>query len=320
MQRTISILTFLHVVLLTVLLGTTTTLMRAQAPEKPFENSYFVKVDSAIIHYRLFNGDLQNPRGKILLVHGFCGSTFCWRNNIESLVMAKYLVVAIDLPGFGYSDRNLSVNQSHSGRAKLIWSVLARIDPDDKQKWNIIGHSMGGGAVEAMALMNPDRVQTVTLVDGMVFIRNRNMEGAFIAMSKMKGTNQILVTLAKQNIISYNSMERLMKKVYGRPLDSAEMKGYMDPLLIEGSAASVINIYANAGEIRHLHADGLLDLPVLVVWGKKDHTIYLKNAKKLKRYVPTIELKVIPEAAHAPMETHPEIFNEILLDFLNRHN
>jgi len=58
----------------------------------------------------------------------------------------------------------------------------------------------------------------------------------------------------------------------------------------------------------------------LVVWGKKDHTIYLKNAKKLKRYVPTIELKVIPEAAHAPMETHPEIFNEILLDFLNRHN
>jgi pimeloyl-ACP methyl ester carboxylesterase len=179
---------------------------------------------------------------------------------------------------------------------------------------------MGAGAVEAMALMNPDRVQTVTLVDGMVFIRNRNMEGAFITMSKMKGTNQVLVSLTKQNIISYNSMKRLMKQVYGRPLDSAEMKGYMDPLLIEGSAASVINIYANAGEIRHLHADGLLDLPVLVVWGKKDRTIYLKNAKKLKRNVPGIELKVIPGAAHAPMETHPVIFNEILLDFLNRHN
>lgn len=320
MQRLVTALKFLTILLFTLNPGTASTLLRAQAPSKPFENSHFVRIDSATIHYRLYNDTLEHPRGKVLLVHGFCGSTFCWRNNIDTLVKAGYLVVAIDLPGFGYSDRNLSVNQSHSGRAKLIWAMLAKIDLDATQKWNIIGHSMGAGAIEAMALMNPDRVQTVTLVDGMIFIRNHNMEGAFITMSKMKGTNQILVSLAKNNIISYKSMERLMKGVYGRPLDSAEMKGYMDPLLIEGSAASVINIYANATEIRHLHADGLMDLPVLVIWGKKDHTIYPKNGRKLKKNVPTINLKIIPAAAHAPMETHPEIFNKLLLDFLNKHN
>lgn len=287
---------------------------------KPYENSHFLKIDSATFHYRIYNEGIKNQKGKVLLVHGFCGSTFCWRKNIDALVNAGYLVVAIDLPGFGYSDRNLRVNQSHSGRAHLIWALLGKIDQDDKRKWNIVGHSMGGGAVEAMALMNADRVQTVTLVDGMVFIRNQNMEGTFITMSKMKGTNQILVSLAKHNIIAYNSMERLMKKVYGRPLDSVEMKGYIDPLRIKGSAASVINIYANAHEIRHLHADGLLDLPVLVIWGKKDRTIYLRNAKKLKRNVPTIDLKIIPDAHHAAMETHPQQFNELLLDFLNAHN
>ena len=287
---------------------------------KPYENSHFLKIDSATFHYRIYNEGIKNQKGKVLLVHGFCGSTFCWRKNIDALVNAGYLVVAIDLPGFGYSDRNLRVNQSHSGRAHLIWALLGKIDQDDKRKWNIVGHSMGGGAVEAMALMNADRVQTVTLVDGMVFIRNQNMEGTFITMSKMKGTNQILVSLAKHNIISYNSMERLMKKVYGRPLDSVEMKGYIDPLRIKGSAASVINIYANAHEIRHLHADGLLDLPVLVIWGKKDRTIYLRNAKKLKRNVPTIDLKIIPDAHHAAMETHPQQFNELLLNFLNAHN
>jgi pimeloyl-ACP methyl ester carboxylesterase len=98
------------------------------------------------------------------------------------------------------------------------------------------------------------------------------------------------------------------------------MKGYMEPLHISGSAASVINIYANAHEIRHLHADGLLDLPVLVVWGRKDRTIYLSTAKKLKRKVPTIDLRIIPEAHHAPMETHPQQFNKLFLDFLNAHN
>jgi pimeloyl-ACP methyl ester carboxylesterase len=179
---------------------------------------------------------------------------------------------------------------------------------------------MGGGAVEAMALMNPDRVQTVTLVDGMVFIRNQNLKGTFVTMSKMQGYNEFLVSLTQKDLISYHSMERQMKKVYGRPLDSAEMKGYMDPLRIDGSAASVINIFANAREIRHLHADGLLDLPVLVIWGKKDKTIHLSSAKKLKRNVPTINLKIIPDAYHAPMETNPQQFNELLVDFLNTHN
>jgi 2-hydroxy-6-oxonona-2,4-dienedioate hydrolase len=289
-------------------------------PFLPYPNSHFLKVDSATFHYRIFNEGIAKKRGNVLLVHGFCGSTFCWRNNIDILVKAGYMVVAIDLPGFGYSDRNLSVNQSQSSRARLIWNLLAKIDPDDKFKWNIVGHSMGGGAIEAMALMNPDRVQTVTLVDGMVFIRNQNLKGAFVTMSKMKGLNEILVSLARQNVISYKSMARLMKGVYGRPLDTLEMKGYLDPLLINGSAASVINIFANAHEIRHLHADGLQDLPVLVIWGKKDRTIYMRTAKKLKRSVPTVDLKVIPGAHHAPMETHPEQFNELLLNFLEAHN
>jgi pimeloyl-ACP methyl ester carboxylesterase len=287
---------------------------------KPYSNSHFLKIDSATFHYRIFNEGLRNSKGKVLLVHGFCGSTFCWRNNIDTLVKEGYVVVAIDLPGFGYSDRNLNVNQSNSGRAHLIWSLLMKIDQEDKRKWNIIGHSMGGGTVEAMALMNPDRVQTVTLVDGMLFIRNKNMRGTFVTMSKMNGYNQILVSLAKQKVISYSSMERLMKKVYGRPLDSAEMKGYMEPLQIKGTAASVINIFANAHEIRHLHADGLLDLPVLLVWGKKDHTINLRSAKKLKRNVPTVKLDIIAAASHSPMETHPEQFNKLLLSFLNSNN
>lgn len=289
-------------------------------PEKPFPNSHFQKIDSATFHYRIFPEGIHDFRGKVLLIHGLCGSSFSWRNNIDTLVKSGYLVVTVDLPGFGYSDRSVHVNQSNSGRARLIWALLAKIDQEYKGKWNIIGHSMGGGVVEAMALMNPDRVQTVTLVDGLVFIRNHNMKGAFITMSRMKGYNEILVSLAKQNIITYNGIERLMKSVYGRPLDSSEMKGFMDPLSIDGSATSIINIYANDHEIRHLHADGLLDLPVLVIWGKKDRTIYPRTGKKLKRNVPTVELKIIPDAHHDPMETHPRQFNDLLVNFLNAHN
>ena len=97
-------------------------------PEKPFENSRFEIIDSVSIHYRVWNDTLRNPRGKIILIHGFCGSTFCWRYNFDALVAAHYKVVAIDLPGFGYSQRSPSLNQSQSNRARLLWGLLEKIE------------------------------------------------------------------------------------------------------------------------------------------------------------------------------------------------
>jgi len=89
---------------------------------------------------------------------------------------------------------------------------------------------------------------------------------------------------------------------------------------IDGSAETVINLIANSKEIQSLHAEGLNTLPVLLIWGKKDKTIRVRNAKKIMRVAPNIELKIIPTARHIPMETHPAEFNPLLIDFLNRNN
>jgi 2-hydroxy-6-oxonona-2,4-dienedioate hydrolase len=88
---------------------------------KPYNNSSFLTVDSVRFHYRVWNGDVKQPAGKVFLVHGFCGSTYAWRNNIDTLVSLNYKVVAVDLPGFGYSERNVMINQSQSNRARLLW-------------------------------------------------------------------------------------------------------------------------------------------------------------------------------------------------------
>jgi len=94
----------------------------------------------------------------------------------------------------------------------------------------------------------------------------------------------------------------------------------MEPLLLKGTAETVVNILSNSSEIQPLKAKALSNLPVLVIWGKKDRTIRLSNGKKLKRTVPSIELKVIPDARHMAMETHPAIFNAMLIEFLNKNN
>ncbi len=292
----------------------------ATVASKPFSNSHFIIVDSISFHYRTWNDQLPAPKGKVLLIHGFIGSTFCWRENIDPLINQGYEVVAVDLPGFGYSDRNLQVNQSQSNRSRLLWDFLTVIDQNDSSRWNIVGHSMGGGTAEAMSLMKPGRMKSLTIVDGMVFIRNRNVNSSFVLMTQMKGTNKVLVALTKKRMIDFDKLQHILKGLYGYFPDSAVVEGYLRPLLLEGSAESILNIFANAKEIQHLHSDALSELPVLVIWGKKDRTIRLHSGKKFKRSVPTVDLKIIPGARHSPMETHSEIFNGYLLEFLNKNN
>jgi len=287
---------------------------------KPFSNSRFIVVDSVRFHFRTWNDQLSAPKGKVLLIHGFIGSTFCWRENIDPLVREGYEVVAVDLPGAGYSDRNLRVNQSQSNRARLLWDFLSLIDRSDSSRWNIVGHSMGGGTAEAMSLLKPGRINSLTIVDGMVFIRNKNLTGSFVLMTRMKEYNKVLVALTKKQVIDFDKLQRALKKLYGYLPDSIIVEGYLKPLRIKGSAESILNIFANAKEIRHLHSDSLSELHILVVWGKKDRTIRLVSAKRFINTFPAIDLKIIAGARHSPMETHPAIFNCYLLEFLNKNN
>jgi len=287
---------------------------------QPFINSQFIVVDSVKFHFRAWNDHLPSPKGKVLLIHGFIGSTFCWRENIDPLIKEGYEVVAVDLPGAGYSDRNLWVNQSQSNRARLLWDFITAIDKSNTSGWNIVGHSMGGGTAEAMSLLKPGRIKSLAIVDGMVFIRNKNMTGSFVLMTRMKEYHKVLVAITKKRMIDFDKLQRALKKLYGYNPDSAIVEGYLKPLLIEGSAESILNIFANAKEIQHLHSDSLSELPILVVWGKEDRTIRLASAKRFINTFPSIDLKIIAGARHSPMETHPAIFNGYLLEFLGKNN
>jgi 2-hydroxy-6-oxonona-2,4-dienedioate hydrolase len=310
----------LSLLLIFILFATLDAELFSQVPEKPFQNSRFDTVDSVSFHYRIWNDTLIHPKGKVILIHGFCGSTFSWRNNYDALTFAKYKVIAIDLPGFGYSERDAKLNQSQSNRGRLIWALLDKIDGSDTTKWNIVGHSMGGGTAEAVALMRPGRTQSLTIVDGMIFIENDNVNLSVVGLVNHPVYKKLLLAYTENSYLSFNNFRRELKGTYGFLPDTVTTNGYWEPLQIEGTAETVVNLLANSHEIQALDARNLSQLPVLAIWGKKDKTIRLKNGKKLKRAVPSIELKVIPDARHMPMETHPEVFNQMLLEFLERNN
>lgn len=292
--------------------------LQAQTEEKPYVNSHFIRVDSMLLHYRDWNGNLAHPKGKVLLIHGFIGSTYCWRMNVEALAAEGYKVIAVDLPSFGYSDRSVTFNQSQSNRGLLLWHLLDSIDRGDTARWHIAGHSMGGGTAEAMALLRPEKCQSLMIVAGMVFLKNTNLETQFTLLARQKQYKQIMISFMEKQLITYNSVRNAIKKNYRYMPDSTVVMNYLTPLLREGTAPAVLNVWAKAQETVPLSAENLKNLPVMLVWGNKDKTIYLRNGKRFAEKVPNAELIIINRAGHDPMETHPDVFNAIYLSFLKR--
>ena len=66
------------------------------------DHSQFVNVDGARVHYQEF-GDAANPA--MILIHGYTASVYVWKTVAPMLADAGFHVIAIDLLGFGYSEK-----------------------------------------------------------------------------------------------------------------------------------------------------------------------------------------------------------------------
>ena len=65
------------------------------------ENSHFVNVDGARVHYQEF-GDASKPA--VVLIHGYTASVYVWKTTAPMLAEAGFRVIAVDLLGIGYSE------------------------------------------------------------------------------------------------------------------------------------------------------------------------------------------------------------------------
>ncbi len=112
----------------------------------PYPSSAFMAIDEVTLHYRLFQPVEGQIRGKILLVHGLGGSTYSYEKTAPVLAEAGFLVVAVDLPLFGYSQRLetfVIASQPEPASLGFLDALDTRLPLDQaRQRWHLAGHSM----------------------------------------------------------------------------------------------------------------------------------------------------------------------------------
>lgn len=97
----------------------------------------------------------------VLLVHGITTNSFIWREIIPSLETG-FDVIAVDLLGCGESDLSLDLDYSITAQAELLAAFIHELGIAPS---HFVGHDIGGGIAQILAVRHPDLLRSLTLIN-----------------------------------------------------------------------------------------------------------------------------------------------------------
>ncbi|MHB8576900.1 MAG: alpha/beta fold hydrolase [Dehalococcoidia bacterium] len=241
----------------------------------------------------------------IVLVHGFGGSTFSYRFLVSALAK-DFRVVAVDLPGFGYSGRGAHTDYSQSGWVELLAEFLSRLGI---QRAVFVGHSLGGAVVERLAVVRPELVERLVLVSA--------VSAAEPPRTPPVDIGPVVRVVQGAMASRQRGYERMSRNVAFDPafMRGPVLDGYLRPLRLPGTAAAIRKLMSDARRDRPIDLSRIR-VPVLLLWGAHDRVVKPAVGERLHAAIAGSRLKLIPEAGHLPLEEQPELCNRLIAEFL----
>jgi sigma-B regulation protein RsbQ len=236
----------------------------------------------------------------LLLLHGYGESLMGYRAVVDALA-SRYRVIAVDLPGFGLSDKPDAVYDLASYRRRL---------GDFLERWTrgpvvVIGHSMGGEVAAALALDHPDRVVAAVLISPAGFALRPFIAGAKDVGADARGWVASVLSAAMPPQDPAWLAEPAAVRNY-TPATDPEYRVAATRVLAEFDFLALRDSF---GDIHQ---------PVLLIWGRQDPTIPFEIGESIAARLPCREFLPLDNVLHRPHQTHPDTVVAAIEDFL-RH-
>src|SRR5258706_10265342 len=124
------------------------------------EHSWFTTIDGARIHYQEAGDEHAPP---IMLIHGFISSTLIWDEVFLPLAQSGFRVIALDLPGYGYSDKPRHAEYTIESQARAVIGLMDRLGIE---KAALVGASYGGAVAAPVSVDHPGTATPLVLLVG----------------------------------------------------------------------------------------------------------------------------------------------------------
>ena len=256
----------------------------------------------------------------VVLVHGIGAWSETWRGSLTTLARAGYRGIAIDLPPFGYSQRPAQPLYGKHDQGKRI---VAALDALGISRAVLVGHSFGGGPTVEAALIAPERVRALVLVDAALGILPDDghyeppspLVRAVLAVEPLR--DAIVATFLTNPRFTRNLLQTFVHQ--HADATDALVAIYRLPLAVKGTTEAVgqwlPGLLAPAGPAASEDpaSYGKLAMPVVVIWGDLDAITLLSTQGRRLAQLTGAELHVIDGVSHIPQIEDPAKFNELLL-------
>lgn len=283
--------------------------------QEQFLNLQYNKHELKIRYLESDKNDSET-RQHLLFIHGLGSSADRWLDIPDALSL-YFHTVAIDLPGFGGSDKPSDMNYTIEAFSDIVREFIDKIKITEEDRGNnkartttLVGHSLGGYVASRIAATdNSNFLNKLVLVDS-----SGNLE---------EPTPLLDEYLDAAMNPSKEKVRKVFEQMVANPLLVSDVlvHGFIDRINRPGSKYAFESSLRNSANtqigINNLNRISEKGIPTLILWGMHDKVIPTQHSQIFKEAIKGSTVTLIPNTGHAPFTEKPALVCEYLHKFLS---
>ncbi|HEY6730563.1 MAG TPA: alpha/beta hydrolase [Solirubrobacterales bacterium] len=261
---------------------------------------------------RLLQAGPADASEAVVFVHGNPGSADDWERLVGAVGATGIRAISFDLPDFGETIAPADFSHDVPSYAAFVGAVLKELGVE---RVHLVIHDFGGPIGLVWAMMNPEALASITLIDTglmpgyrwhiLARIWRTPVAGELLQATASRPFFRFMVNSKEPRGLPREFIERMYDH-YDRRTRRAVLKLYRATPDPGAMSENLIGLFRPR------------DIPALVVWGEDDPYLSSSFAQEQREAFPSADVHVLPASGHWPYADAPETVERLLVEFLAR--
>ena len=278
---------------------------------------YKVTLNDFQIRYLKSEKRNSSKKKNILFIHGLGSSSDRWWDIPDALSRYFHPIVAVDLIGFGGSDKPITIDYTMEYFSKFIRDFI-----DCKQIWRngddseddscrtiLIGHSLGGYIAAKVAIEGQDLIEKLVLIDSSGLLK--------------EPTPLLEQYLDAALNPSFENIKNVFEQMLGNPalLIPTLIDAFIKRINLPGAKYAFKSAFENSTRkyIESSELQRIENIPALILCGAADKLIPVAHSIRFNEILKHSQLQIIENTGHAPFSEKPSMVFDIMRIFLTNN-